>query len=398
METNIYLPTGYSAEKTATTDTVSTVQPYVYACVFSSLCIVTGLIWDISWHMSIGRDGLFAPPHLVIYIGAVVSGLFSGFQVLKTSFFSNPAEKAKAVNFWGIFYGSLGAMFCIWGAIAMLTSAPFDDWWHATYGLDVTILSPPHTLLAIGMMMIQFGALIAVIASSNHLHENQSKTLHNWLFAIAAGLLLTTFFTLFSEFLGKHRMHNSLFYQIGCLLFPLYLIAVARASKMKWAATATATVYTLQLLLMLWVLPLFPASPRLGPVLNHIDHYQAFDFPLLIIFPAMMVDWLFLQLHTKKGWVKTVSVALGFLAVFFVVQWFFGTFLQTSVLARSWFFGGTSWYFGSDPNYPYRYSFRPGNVDTGFTLIKGLMIAAIIAIVSGAIGYKWGSWMRKVQR
>lgn len=398
METNLYLPTGYPAEKTATANTVSTVQPYVYACVFSSLCIVTGLIWDISWHMSIGRDGLFAPPHLVIYIGAVVSGLFSGFQVLKTSFFSIAEEKAKAVNFWWIFYGSLGALFCIWGAIAMLTSAPFDDWWHNTYGLDVTILSPPHTLLAVGMMMIQFGALIAVIASSNHLEKNQSKTIHNWLFVIAAGLLLTTFFTLFSEFLGKHHTHKVLFYQIGCLLFPLYLIAVARASKMKWAATATAAVYTLQLLLMLWVLPLFPASPRLGPVLNHIDHYQAFDFPLLIIFPAIMIDWLFLQLNTKKGWVKTVSAALAFLAVFFVVQWFFGTFLQTSVLARSWFFGGSSWYFGSDPDYPYRYSFRPGNVDTGFTLIKGLLIAAVIAIISGAIGYKWGSWMRKVQR
>jgi hypothetical protein len=397
MDSNLYLPTDYSAETTAT-GAVSTVQPYVYACVFSSLCIVTGLIWDISWHMSIGRDGLFAPPHLVIYIGAVVSGLFSGFQVLKTSFFSAVEEKTKAVKFWGIFYGSLGALFCIWGAIAMLTSAPFDDWWHNTYGLDVTILSPPHTLLAVGMMMIQFGALIAVIASTNHLEKNQSKTIHKWLFAIASGLLLTTFFTLFSEFLGKHRMHKALFFQIGCLLFPLYLIAVARASKMRWAATATAAVYTLQLLLLLWILPLFPASPRLGPVLNHIDHYQAFDFPLLIIFPAMVIDWLFFKLNTQKGWLKTVSAALAFLAVFFVVQWFFGTFLQTSVLARSWFFGGSSWYFGSDPDYIYRYAFRPENVDTGFSLIKGLLIAAIIALISGSIGYKWGSWMRKVER
>lgn len=398
METGLYLHPSFNTEKTIVKTALPAVQPYVYACVFSSVCIVTGLIWDISWHTSIGRDGLFAPPHLVIYLGAVLSGLFSGFQVLKTSFFSPAEEKAKAVKFWGIFYGSLGALFCIWGAIAMLTSAPFDDWWHNTYGLDVTILSPPHTLLAIGMMMIQFGALVAVIASSNHLQQNQSKTVHNWLFAIASGLLLTTFFTLFSEFLGKHRMHKALFYQIGCLLFPLFLITVARASKMRWAATATAAVYTLQLLLLLWILPLFPASPHLGPVLNHIDHYQAFDFPLLIIFPAFAIDLIFLKLQPKKGWVKTVLAALAFLAVFFVAQWFFGSFLQTSVLARGWFFGGSSWYFGADPDYVYRYAFHPRNVDTGFSLIKGLLIAAVIAIISGSVGYKWGSWMKKVQR
>jgi len=112
----------------------------------------------------------------------------------------------------------------------------------------------------------------------------------------------------------------------------------------------------------------------------------------------VVIDLLFFNLNTKKTGVKTVSASLAFLAVFFVVQWFFGTFLQTSVLARAAFFGGSSWYFGSDPNYEYRYSFRPGNVDAGFDLIKGLLIAAVIAVVSGSVGSKWGGWLKKVQR
>jgi hypothetical protein len=118
---------------------------YLYAVVFSSFCVIVGLIWDICWHTSIGRDGLLSPPHLVIYVGAVVSGLFSGFQVLYTTFKGNTIQKAQSVKIWGFFYSSLGALFCIWGALMMLTSAPFDDWWHNTYGLDVQILSPPHT-------------------------------------------------------------------------------------------------------------------------------------------------------------------------------------------------------------------------------------------------------------
>jgi len=32
----------------------------------------------------------------------------------------------------------------------MLASAPFDDWWHNAYGLDVRIISPPHMVLAAG--------------------------------------------------------------------------------------------------------------------------------------------------------------------------------------------------------------------------------------------------------
>src|SRR6187402_759537 len=121
----------------------SLVPFYLYAVVLASLSIIIGLIWDISWHMSIGRDGLFSAPHLAIYLGGVTAGLFSGYRVLKITFAGTPFERAKTVKFWGVFHASLGNLFCIWGAIAMITSAPFDDWWHNSYGLDVTILSPP---------------------------------------------------------------------------------------------------------------------------------------------------------------------------------------------------------------------------------------------------------------
>jgi len=37
----------------------------VYTLLFSSACIIVGLLWDISWHMSIGRDKLWSPPHVL---------------------------------------------------------------------------------------------------------------------------------------------------------------------------------------------------------------------------------------------------------------------------------------------------------------------------------------------
>lgn len=373
------------------------IQPYVYASVFSSLCIMVGLIWDISWHTSIGRDGLLAPPHDVIYLGAIISGLFSAFQVLKTTIVGSAFEKQASVKFWGIFYGPLGALFCIWGAIAMLTSAPFDDWWHNTYGLDVVILSPPHTLLALGIMMIQFGAIIAVL-SSLHAAQNDNGTIHQLLFTIAAGLLLTSIYTLFSEYLQKARSHSALCYQVGAILFPLFLIAISRATKMRWAATATAAVYMSIMLMMLWILPLFHASPRLGPVLNHFDHYQPFHFPLLLIIPALGIDFVFLTAKQQKPFVQVILASLVFFLLFFIVQWNFGGFLQTSPYARNWFFGSFSWYFGANPEWPYRFAFHPNNIDTGFSLVKGMLIAGVLAILSGLAGNKWGAWMKRVQR
>src|SRR5215510_3410314 len=166
---------------------------YLYITVLASFSIMVGLIWDISWHMSIGRDGLFSAPHLAIYLGGVTAGLFSGYNVLRLTFAGTLEEKSRSVKFWGIFYGSLGNLFCIWGAIAMLTSAPFDDWWHNTYGLDVTILSPPHTVLLLGMITIQFGAIISVLAHQNLGLETRSVSStkrFTLLYALSAGFVL----------------------------------------------------------------------------------------------------------------------------------------------------------------------------------------------------------------
>jgi hypothetical protein len=375
----------------------TTVKPYVYVSVFCSLSIIVGLIWDISWHTTIGRDGLLSPPHDLVYLGAIVCGGFSAWHVLSVTFFGTPAEKEANVKFWGIFYGSLGALFCIWGAIAMLTSAPFDDWWHNTYGLDVVILSPPHTLLAIGIMMIQFGSMVAVL-SSLHGSANGNGRIHHWLFITASGLLLATLYGLFSEFLNKSHSHSALCYQVASVIFPLFLVAIIRAARMKWAATATAAVYMAIGLLMLWILPLFPALPRLGPVLNHVDHYQPFHFPLLLIFPAIGMDLVFQNFEHEKPFVEVTLASLVFLLIFFVVQWNFGAFLLTAPAARGWFFGSYSWYFGANPLWPYRYAFHPRNVDQGIALVRGMFMAAIIAIIFGWLGYYWGGWMKKVRR
>jgi hypothetical protein len=375
------------------------VQFYLIVIVLASLSIIVGLVWDISWHMSIGRDGLFSAPHLAIYLGGVTAGLFSGFRVLKVTLAGTDYEKAKSVKFWGVFYGSLGNLFCIWGAIAMLTSAPFDDWWHNTYGLDVTILSPPHTVLLLGMITIQFGAIISVLSYQNLGSEKLEETLvrkFNFLLALSAGFVLCMIYTMASEYLGRFEMHGVLFYQVASLLFPLLLVSFSVSSRSRWGATLASLVYSVFMMLMVWILPLFPAVPRLGPVLNPITTFQPFDFPLLILVPSIAIDLVTHRFQRQHKWLKALVYSCCFLIPFIAVQWPFAIALMAS--KGHWFFGTSKWYFGSDPAWEYRYSFGPWMVSSGMELVKGLPIALIIGVLTSRAGLAWGNWMKSIMR
>ncbi len=393
---------GEPTVQTQSTMTTIELPTYLYATVLASFSIMIGLIWDISWHTSIGRDGLLSAPHLAIYFGGVLAGIFSGVRVLKVSFWGTEQQKQESLSFWGIFKGSLGALFCIWGAFAMLTSAPFDDWWHNTYGLDVTILSPPHTVLLLGMVTIQFGAMITVLSVKNRMRLSNltnpkvEKRLRLF-FALSTGFVMCMFFTIASQYLGRHDMHRVSFYQVSSFIFPLLMVATSIAAPSKWGATYAALVYSIFMAAMVWILPLFPAEPLLGPVLNPITNFQAFEFPLLLIFPALAIDWITQRTQSMNPWLTSLLYATSFLVLMLVFQYPFGNFLM-SEMARNWFFGTESWYFGSSPDWEYRFAYAEWMETTGMELVKGLVIALGVGYISSRISMRWGKWMQHIMR
>ena len=325
---------------------------YVYVSVIASMCVILGILWDIAWHMSIGRDGLFSAPHVVTYVGAATAGFFSGYQVLKTSFWGTLLEKGKMVNFWGIFYSSLGGLFCIWGGIASLTSAPFDDWWHNTYGLDVQILSPPHTILLLGLMSVQMGAMVGTLAFLNRkdkidslsVQENAKRTNRlQWMFILTAAFFITSIFTFLSESLGRWAMHRASFYQVASAAFPFILLATGRASGKKWGITYICIAFLIFDWAVNATIRLFPAEPLLGPIHNKITTYQTLGFPLLLFIPAFAIDWLRDKFSAKNDWLLALFLGLTFTIILFITHYPFGTFIHESPLARNWFWGSESW-------------------------------------------------------
>jgi len=364
--------------------------------VLSSVCMVTGLLWDISWHMTIGRDRLWSPPHVLEQVGAAVAGLACGIRVLWTTFAGTPAVRASAVRFWG-FRGPLGAWIAIWGAFAMVFSVPFDDWWHNAYGLDVEILSPPHVVLLLGMIAIQLGAMVLALGAQNR-GAGRSERLHGLATVAAAGALMAMVAIAVSTYtLRPNLWHMALTWQIVALVFPVLLFAVARAGRVRLAATVTALTYMLVFLVTQWILIQFPATPRLSPILRPITHMAAYGFPMLLFAPALAIDY-----GVKRGgrigdWKLAGVLGAAFVVITLAVHWPLAGFLLESRLAQNDFFLARHWpYFSLSGTWEHEFR-RPALLfSTGFMAQFGIMIA--LAIASARAGLAWGSWLRKVQR
>src|SRR4051812_26704198 len=198
---------------------------YAKAVLLGATSIVIGILWDISLHRTVGRDTFWTPAHIAIYFGGVLGGLTCGWLVIRTAFFGTPEEQAGAVRLWG-FRGPLGAWVTIWGALGMLTSAPFDDWWHKAYGLDVKILSPPHTLLALGMWAIVLGALMLILREQN-LGPAQQLAPGRHLYVYASGVLVVMAAVFLIEYSFPNQQRTRSFYQMSAATFPLYLMGMS---------------------------------------------------------------------------------------------------------------------------------------------------------------------------
>lgn len=126
-----------------------------------------GGYWDIAFHIARGRESFWQPPHLLIYGGILTALLAVAAGLLWDG------EARRPV--WG--RGGLAAVrqrlrqhpglaLALWSMVAQLSSAPFDELWHRTFGLDVSVWSPPHLLLIfggtfayVGLAAVQAGAV-----------------------------------------------------------------------------------------------------------------------------------------------------------------------------------------------------------------------------------------------
>lgn len=370
---------------------------YIWLSVLGVTSAMIGGHWDISWHRSIGRDSFWTPPHIAIQLCGVIAGITCGYLILWTTFAHSRLRASSvdeaSVNVLG-FRGPLGAFICAWGGFTMITSAPFDDWWHNAYGLDVKILSPPHVVLAVGMVAVEIGAMVLIAAGMNR-SVGQMRRRLEWLFLYVNSMILVALLVLVLEFTHRVFLHTAVSYRAICILTPIVLVVASRATGLRWAATTVSAIYTVFILGLLWILPLFPAQPKLGPVMHDVKQFVPPGFPLLILIPALVLDLAWPRMATWSKWKQAVVSGVLFFGVLVPVEWPFADFLQ-SPLARNAFFGSAYFdFFQSPQSYAATYRFIPYETAREFRI--GMAIALVCAIVSVWLGMGAGDWLKRVR-
>jgi hypothetical protein len=324
----------------------------------------------------------------------VLAGVAAAYLILTTTFNKTAPLRHVSVRIWGL-WGPLGAFMCVWGGVAMLASAPFDDWWHNAYGLDVKIISPPHMVLAAGFFGINFGTVMLMLAFLNRASDAARIPLER-LFLYVGGMAVCESLLLKMEHISRSDMHSAAFYVITTFGTVAILTAVAVASRHRWACTIVTGVYTAFGVAFLWIFPLFPAEPRLGPVYNVVTHFIPWEFPLLLMVPALVTDLILQRTQSWRVLVRALAAGVPFFATFFAVQWLFATFLM-SPLARNWVFGTTYQDYSTPPTSLYaRFQFVPPEPGSQFSW--GLTIAILTTCVMTYAGLHAGRAMQRVKR
>ncbi len=360
-----------------------------------------GAAWDVSWHRTIGRDTFWTPAHMAIYACGAIAAVICGYLIFATTFGKSEKLKAVSVNVLG-FRAPLGAFIAAWGGIAMMVSAPFDNWWHAAYGLDVKIVSPPHTLLILGIRAVAVGVMFLILAAMNRARASSApgeeanfKTLQR-LLLYAGGLSIIGQMFFLLEYTWDIVLHQSSAYIAMGIALPIVFAVIAQATGYRWAATTTAAIYTLWSIAEILILPLFSATPKLGPVFNPVTHLVPAKFPILILVPAIALDLLWNRTRAWKPWKIAAVSGVLFIVILFAVEWPFASFLMTKASENRFF--GTIYF---------DYNSRAGGFDRmrrffepqqGTALTLGLLKATICAFLSTWVGLSFGRWMRSVQR
>ncbi len=110
---------------------------------------MVGLYWDVAWHIDLGRDKeVLSPPHLLIL--TALTGLIGVALLTIATATATGAEVRLRLGRWRLPWSALLLLaFRVGGLVAFV----LDSLWHQAYGVDVTLLSPPHLgLLASGSL------------------------------------------------------------------------------------------------------------------------------------------------------------------------------------------------------------------------------------------------------
>ncbi len=302
-----------------------------------------GLAWDRNWHDFIGRDQFWIPPHILIYSGIGIAGLIALTVVLlETLRYRKQApgvDATSTVQVLRYFHASLGYMLLGFGALTDLCAAPFDNYWHELYGIDVTLWSPFHLMGTFGGIMIGMG--IIYLFASEAAYTRKKDAARRWLGLTSAEWGMLIFFAGFIEF-GLPAMTAFTAISLGPWQFPTYpipltlggvllLVAAVQVTRRIGAATIMACLLILLALItqsfVPWALDI--AVAHFGAVFRVSVGVPVFNITLVLI-PVLLLLWA-IAMDSAAYWQRRHD-AQRFVEDGLHGVWFFGVGIAMTLL------------------------------------------------------------------
>lgn len=203
-----------------------------------------GVQWDIEWHVRVGRDTFWIPPHVMTYAGVTATVLLS-FGMLAW-YTARGGRSAGLIRVFGI-AGSRGFHVAAWGIGITVLAAPIDDLWHRLFGLDVTLWSPPHLLGILGGLINSAGCLI--IAREAYPGHRLARTVA--LVLIGSSLYRGLALVVQPAFLFAYHYGGVWFHSpaiLSALLLPLALVPAAKLTGLRSVPAIVVAVVALTML------------------------------------------------------------------------------------------------------------------------------------------------------
>jgi hypothetical protein len=219
-------------------ETLTFKRAVLWALLASKVIAGWGVQWDIQWHVLIGRDSFWIPPHLMTYAGVSAVVILS-FGVL----FLETWQGTGAVRVLGL-SGSRGFHLAAWGIAVTILAAPIDDLWHRLFGIDVTLWSPPHLMGILGVVINGWACL--TIAREVYPHSRLARIAA--MVMTGAGLYGSLHLAVDPTFRLAYLYGGVSFYSfaiLGALLLPLALVPTARVSGSRWAPVIALVIVAL---------------------------------------------------------------------------------------------------------------------------------------------------------
>jgi hypothetical protein len=333
-----------------------------------------------------------------MYSSGVIAAIFCGYLIWKTSFGNDMELRAHSVRVWGL-RAPLGVFVAAWGGLGVLYDAVFDNWWHNAYGLDVRFTSPPHLLFSLSLWFELLGSLMLVLSYLNRAAAEpnlNAKRLQRIVLYMGALIVTAQLFACFG-YTFDLRLHSTVAYLSVGIFLPVSLSLMARVTQHRWACTIVTAIYSVILIGLVLLLPLIPATPRLGPIYIPVTHFIPPRFPLLVIVPAFALDLFWQHSDRMNAALKALLSGALFMTVFVAVEWPFADFLLSTASDNRFF--GTRYLGFDDLTAPLTSSFwQFQSPEHGVHLLAGLCASALIASAGLYVGEVAGRWMATVRR